>query len=114
MTIFLLAAISASSFLNAQPLIDLKDASIDFDGKQRPCILVHVDPEPDILKEKWRDYLDDNYGFKLKGIGFMSDKDMLSAKEIVLEELSSRQIDFFTRIVKDENGSEMKVFVRFG
>lgn len=113
-TVFLLMAISVTSFLNAQQLIQIKDASIDFDGKERPCIQVNVDPNPELLKEEWRDYLDDNYGFKLKGIGFLSDKDLLSAKEIEVEELSSRQIDFFTRVVEGENGSEMKVFVRFG
>lgn len=113
-TIFLLLAISVTSFLNAQQLIQIKDASIDFDDKERPCIQINVDPEPEFLKEEWRDYLDDNYGFKLKGIGFLSNKDLLSAKEIEVEELSSRQIDFFTRVVEDENGSEMKVFVRFG
>jgi len=113
-TIFLLMAISATSFLNAQQLINIKDGSIDFDGKQRPCIQVNVDPEPDLLKKAWKDYLDDNYDIDLKGIGFLSNKDLLSAKEIEVEELSSRQIDFFTRVVEDENGSEMKVFVRFG
>lgn len=113
-TIFLLLAISVTSFLNAHQLIQIKDASIDFDDKERPCIQINVDPEPEFLKEEWRDYLDDNYGFKLKGIGFLSNKDLLSAKEIEVEGLSSRQIDFFTRVVEDENGSEMKVFVRFG
>lgn len=98
----------------AQSSIQSFDATIDFDNAQRPCIQVNLDPEPKTLKNAWRDYLKDNYDFKLKGIGFLSNKDLLSAEAITVNQISSKAIDFYTHIVEDENGSEMKVFVRHG
>ena len=90
------------------------DTLIEFDGSLRPCIQVNVDPEPKTLKEAWRDYLKDNYDFKLKGIGFLSNKDLLSAEEITVTQISSKEMDFYTYITEDEIGSEMRVFVRYG
>jgi flagellar capping protein FliD len=80
----------------------------------RPCLIVNVDPGPDLLKEAWRDFLKDNYDFKLKGIGFLSNKDLLSAEQVVVGQISSKEMDFYTYVIEDENGSEMKVFAAFG
>lgn len=80
----------------------------------RPCLVVSVDPEPDLLKKAWRGFLKDNYDFKLKGIGFLRNKDLLSAEQVVVEQVSSKEMDFYTHVIEDENGSEMKVFVAFG
>ena len=90
------------------------ESTIEFDKAQRPCLSVNLDPEPKTLKKAWRDYLKDNYDFKLKGIGFLRNKDLLSAEEIVVEELSSSQMDFYTKVIENESGSEMSVFVRYG
>ncbi|WP_320815665.1 hypothetical protein [Flavobacterium sp.] len=100
--------------VNAQSSIQPFDTTIDYDKVQRPCIQVNLDPEPKTLKNAWKDYLKDNYDFKLKGIGFFSNKDLLSAEEITVNQISSNEINFYTHIVEDENGSEMKVFVRNG
>ena len=80
----------------------------------RPCLVVNVDPEPKTLKKAWKDFLQDHYDFKLKGIGFLSNKDLLSAEQVVVEQISSKEMDFYTHIVEDDNGSEMKVFAAFG
>jgi hypothetical protein len=100
--------------VNAQSSILPFDTTIDYDKAKRPCIQVNLDPEPKTLKHAWKDYLKDNYDFKLKGIGFFSNKDLLSAEEINVNQISSNEINFYTHIVEDENGSEMKVFVRNG
>ena len=111
---FLLAIVFATAQVNAQTSIQSIDATIEYDNAQRPCIQVNLDPEPKTLKHAWKDYLKDNYDFKLKGIGFLSNKDLLSAEEIMIEQISSKQMDFYTHITEDENGSEMKIFVRYG
>lgn len=112
--IFILATLLASMQIKAQTTIKSFEATIDYDKAQRPCIQVNLDPEPKTLKKAWSDYLKDNYDFKLKGIGFLSNKDLLSAEAIIVKQISSKEMDFFTHIVEDENGSEMKVFVRYG
>lgn len=84
--------------------------TVKHNGSQVACWTVHVDPEPKTLKTAWKDYLDENYNFKLKGIGFLANKDVLSAEEVKLSTLSPNTVYFFTQIVEDDAGSEMKVF----
>ena len=98
----------------AQTTIKPFNASIDFDKAQRPSLQVNLDPEPKELKKAWKNYLKDNYDFKLKGIGFLSNKDLLSAEKVMVKQISSKVMDFYTHIIEDENGSEMKVFARHG
>lgn len=90
------------------------ETTIEHEDKLRPCLIVYVDPEPKTLKKAWRDFLKEKYDFKLKGIGFLSNKDLLSAKKIMLPAISPNALDFFTEIVPDANGSQMKVFASYG
>ncbi|MEJ1223665.1 coiled-coil domain-containing protein [Sediminicola sp. 1XM1-17] len=101
------------SGLTAQT-IEPQDGTITHNDKLRPCIAVSLDPKPDELKEAWRDYLDDNYDFKLKGIGFLQNKDLLSAEEVTINKISPDKMEFYTHIVANELGSEMKVFAVLG
>jgi len=48
------------------------------------------------------------------GIGFLSNKDLLSAEQVNFIQISSKTMDLYTQIIEDENGSEMKVFAAFG
>lgn len=112
--IFVLVILLTVAHVNAQSSIQPSDTTFNYDKALRPCIQVNIDPEPKTLKKAWKKYLKDNYKVNLKGIGFLSNKDLLSAKEITLTQISSKTMDFFTYIVEDEYGSEMKVFIRFG
>ncbi len=112
--IYLLVIFLAAMQVKAQTTIESFEATINYDKGQRPCIQVNLDPEPKTLKGAWSDYLKDNYAFKLKGIGFLSNRDLLSAEGIMVKQISSKEMDFYTHIIEDENGSEMKVFVRYG
>lgn len=100
--------------VKAQGTITPFDATINYNSVERPCIQVNLDPEAKPLKKAWKKYLKDNYDFKLNGIGFLSNKDLLSAEEVTVNQISSKTMDFYTHIVKGENGSEMKLFVRLG
>jgi hypothetical protein len=103
----------AVSLLAAQPTHPYA-GTIVHNNAARPCMVVNVDPEPDLLKSAWRDFLKDNYDFKLRGIGFLSNKDLLSAEQVVVSQVSTKAMDFYTHVIEDENGSEMKVFAAFG
>lgn len=113
MSLILLSIISITQ-LHAQGTIQPKTSSIDFDKHMRPCIQVNIDPETKTLKGAWKDYLKDKYDFKLRGFGLFSNKDILSAEEITVKQISPKTLDFYTQIIEDENGSEMKVFARHG
>jgi len=99
--------------LSAKPTLPYV-GTIVHNNAARPCLVVNIDPEPDLLKDAWRDFLKDNYDFKLKGIGFLSNKELLSAEQVVVGQISSKEMDFYTHVIEDENGSEMKVFAAFG
>jgi hypothetical protein len=87
---------------------------VKFDGGDRPCIVVHIDPETKTLKKAWVDYVKKGFGVKMKGIGFLTNKDVLYAEKVNFDAISDKRIDFYTRIVEDDNGSEMQVYARFG
>jgi hypothetical protein len=87
---------------------------IEYNEGIRPCIALNIDPEPKTLKKAWIKYLKKEYNFKLKGNCLFGNNDLLSTKEVRIDQLSSKQMDFYTQIVEDENGSEMKVFASLG
>lgn len=103
----------ASFSIQAQD-IEPKKGTIEHNGGERSCLVVNLDPEPKPLKKAWKSFLKDNYDFKIRGIGFLTNKDLLSAEDLVIQEISSKRLDFYTKIVEDEVGSEMKVFASFG
>jgi len=91
-----------------------KDGIIMHNKSQRPSIFVNIDPEPKPLKKAWKSFLKDNYDFKIKGIGFLSNKDLLYAEDLVIEKISPKRMNFYTKIVENEVGSKMTVFGSFG
>lgn len=91
-----------------------KDGKVMHNKSQRPSIFVNIDPEPKPLKKAWKSFLKDNYDFKIKGIGFLSNKDLLYAEDLVIEKISPKRMNFYTKIVENEVGSEMTVFGSFG
>jgi hypothetical protein len=104
----------ASSFCVHSQSITPEKSTIEYNGSMRPSIMVHLDPKTKSLKKSWVKFLKDEYDFKLKGAGWFRNKDVLYADEVVVKRLSSKQMDFYTRVVEDENYSEMQVFISFG
>lgn len=76
----------------------------------RACWIVNVDPEPKTLKKAWKDYVKDDFDVSMKGIGFLTNRDLLSAEEAVVRPISPDPLNFYTQIVEDVNGSELKLF----
>lgn len=114
-TSILIIVLSVVSYFTAQAQsMNPKKSTIEYNENMRPCIVVNLDPGTKKLKKAWVKFLKKEYSLKLKGIGGFSNKDLLSAEEVVIDRLSSKQLDFYTNILEDENGSEMKVFVSLG
>jgi hypothetical protein len=102
----------AETNLKAQSIIPT-DGMITHNDAPRPCIVVDIEPDPSTLKHAWADYLKENHGLKLKGLGFLSNKDLLSAEEVVITQISPKTINFYTSIFGTQSGSEMKVFASY-
>lgn len=112
-TFIALLVLMLSANVKAQE-VDPRKGTIDHNDGERPCLVVNIDHEPKPLKKAWKSFLKDNYDLKIKGIGFLTNKDLLYKEDIVVEEISSKRMNFYTEIVEDEVGSEMKVFASFG
>jgi len=112
-TIATFLMLSFSEHVSAQNVVP-KDGKIEHNDNNRPVLVVNLDPEPKPLKKAWKSFLKDKYDFKIKGIGFLRNKDLLYAEDVVIEKISSKRMNFYTQIIEDEVGSEMKVFGSFG
>lgn len=113
LTLFICFMLLISFNMSAQTLVPEK-STIEHNKMMRSCWLVKLDPEPKTLKNAWIDFLKKEYDLKLKGMGWFSNKDLLYAEEVTLQNLSSKKLNFYTYVVEDENGSEMKVFASLG
>ncbi len=109
----LAGAVLLFSGLNAQTTRP-DDGTIRYEKATRPALVIHLDPETKPLKEAWTDYLKDQYDVKLKGFGFLSNKDVLYKEGISFPAISDKKIDFYTEIIQDETGSKMSVFATHG
>ena len=87
---------------------------IEFKDKFRPCLITEIDPEPDVVKEAWHNYLKDKYDIKLSGIGLFSNRDLLEAEEVLFKAISPKRLSFYTKITETKSGSEMATFAALG
>lgn len=98
---------------NAQTL-SIEQRTFMHNDQPRPSIRVIVEAPPKFLKKEWADYLKDEYDVKLKGIGFLSNKDMLTAEKAVLPPLSSKALDLYTHFSADNGQTTFHVFAAYG
>lgn len=99
--------------LSAQTL-SIEQSTFEHKGQARPSVQVIVDVPPKFLKKEWVDYLKDEYGVKLKGMGFLSNKDMLTAEEAILPPLSGKALDLYTYFSADNGITTFNVFAAYG
>jgi len=101
-------------FAQAQREFDFRISTVMYDDAERPCITVVMTPETKEIKKAWEDFVKKEYDIKLKGRGFLVNKDVLSAEKVVVKKLSDKEIDFRTRIVEEGDYSKMQIFVSLG
>lgn len=104
-SLFIIGTVS----LPAQNLI-IEKGTIIHNGEPRACIQIMMDPLPKEVKKAWHDYLDDNFDINLRGIGFLTNKDMLKREAVSFPEISSQEISIYTRVIEQGNLTEMSVF----
>lgn len=112
--LFIILSLSIGSNAYAQTEFDFQVSTVDYDGKERPCIAVRLAPETKAVKKAWEDFVKKEYRIKLKGLGFLMNKDILSAEKVIVKSLSDKSIDFRTRVVEEKDHTLMQVFVSLG
>jgi len=93
---------------------EMRDAQVMHDDKQRPSIEVELEPEPKPVKKAWQDFVKDNYDVKVKGIGFLTNKDILKAEKVKIKEMSDKEMDLYTKVVREGDVTKMNVFASLG
>lgn len=92
------------------------EGTIEHDGAIVQTIKLNLDPKPDLLEEKFKTWIDDNYNVGLddKTLIFFN-RDVLEAKGIVIPSVSDRQMDLYVRIDKDQDKtSSMHIYGSWG
>lgn len=90
-------------------------STINFENQQRPCFTVKFDASPKTVKKAWDDYFKKTYDVKVKGIGFLTNREVITATDITLAPVSDKRMNMYAGVV-DAPGdrSELSFFMSFG
>jgi translation elongation factor EF-1beta len=90
-------------------------SAITFENVNRPCLRVKYDASPKTVKKAWDDYFKKTYDVKVKGIGFLTNKEVITATDITLLPVSEKRMNMYAAVV-DAPGdrSELSYFMNFG
>lgn len=102
-----------SSFSSYAQMCDLTNGTIKHNDAERPCIIVHFEQSSKEVEEGWEKYLK-QYKIKMNGAGFLGMGNLKVAEEVIFEQISPKNMDFYTHIEEKEGGTELVVFAAFG
>ena len=90
-------------------------STITFENVNRPCLTVKYDASPKTVKKAWDEYFKKTYDVKVKGIGFLTNKEVITATDISLVAVSDKRMNMYASVV-DAPGdrSELSYFMNFG
>lgn len=87
---------------------------ISFENKLRNCLSVQYDAPSRTVKKAWAGHLKKRFGIKSKGIGLLTNNDLIIARDVTIPEVSGKRMDCYARITDAASGSQMKYFMSFG
>ena len=105
--------IMCAFYVNAQSLT-VENSTTKYDDKNVAAVKVVMNPSPEKVKEEFKDYMKDKYDVKLKGIGFLANRDVMYAEQVDIPAVSNKTMDFRTKVVERGEATEMTVFGSFG
>lgn len=109
----LLCALAVSQISFSQELL-INDGTARYKKDDYPAVVVYMEPKTDDVKKAWKDFLKDRYDVRLRGYGFLTNRDVLSAENVDFDALSTNDIDFYTEVIEDNNLTKMSVFASLG
>ncbi|MBS4043255.1 MAG: hypothetical protein KGZ59_05515 [Chitinophagaceae bacterium] len=90
-------------------------SEITYENKLRTCLSVNFDADADFVKKAFKDYCKENFDVKIKGYGFLSNADIVSAEDAIINIISDKRLNIYNRVIEMPNGgSESKLFISFG
>lgn len=113
--IYTLLAVAIAFCIHAKAQTYKIDTSeITYENKLRPCFNVKYDADPKAVKKAWDKFFKKNYNVKIKGIGFLTNKDVITGTDVTIAAVSDKRMDMYARITDVAGGSELKYFMSFG
>ncbi len=116
MKYLLLATLSLLTIaLHAQEFT-FNDSTIEYEDEMIQSIHVTLTPEVSTIKDKFEDWMDDNYEVDLDGKKLLFfNKDVMSAEGVVIPKITSTKIDLHVKVDETQNGkTDLNVFASLG
>lgn len=90
-------------------------SNVTFENVNRPCLTVKYDASPKTVKKAWDDYFKKTYDVKVKGIGFLTNREVITATDMSLPAISEKRMNMYASVV-DAPGdrAELSYFMSFG
>lgn len=111
--IIIITCLITSATANAQEL-RVDNEQVTYKDNAYPAIVVYMEPGTKEVKKAWQDYIKDKYDIRLHGLGFLVNRDVLSAEGVDFQEISPNKMDFYTKVVEDNDQTKMAVFASLG
>lgn len=110
-----LAMAIAFSLQSSAQTYTIDTATILFENQQRPCFRVKYDASPKTVKKAWDDFFRKNYSVKVKGIGFLTNKEIITATDVTIGAISDKRMNMYASITEAPGDrSELDFFSSFG
>ena len=100
---------------NAQ-VLSYSDGVLEVEGDMVKTINIKLDPKPATVRSSFENWMDDKYDVDLDGKKLLFfDKEYMSAKGVVIPEVSTRKIDLMVKVDESATTSTtLHVFASFG
>lgn len=89
--------------------------TISHEGAVRPALVLELNMPKDDSKDRYKDFMKDRYGVRVKGLGFLQNKDLVSVEQETVPQLHSKAMDLYAFFEELENDKvRVKLFGRDG
>lgn len=114
--IFLLfaCALLLLPYMASSQALEYNNSTINFEGKDRPAIVLTIGPETKEVKKAWKKFIQKEHDVDVDGLGLFTNKEVLRVEKAVIKSISDKQIDLFAKIVEEGESTTMSVFGSFG
>ncbi len=94
--------------------LNMMDGMVQYQKRDYPAVIVQMEPDPKTVKKAWEDYIRREHDINMKGIGFLTNKDVLTAEEVSFPAISTKEMDFYTKVIEENDATKMMVFAALG
>lgn len=113
-SLFVVGLLFLTSFgVSAQTYV-IDTSNLNFESKPRECLSSVIDPKSKAIKKAFKRYMKKSYGIKMKGVGFLTNKDVLKAKDVMCGTISAKRMNIYCQVIQTPKNSQMSFFGSFG